>query len=150
MYLRFSRYRSNTISSTMFVFVVLLLVVIACLSFILYGRKNYGILEQCGIPVVKPSLFLGSVPNFHSKVHQIEDIKRFKKYGPIWGVSDFKLTVTTFTCGLSLLCAGIRRTRSANSHCRSGTDSLDICERFRFFPRPKAIRLWVCGVQRNS
>ncbi|KAJ6627057.1 Cytochrome P450 3A11, partial [Pseudolycoriella hygida] len=34
----------------------------------------------------KRSLFLGSCPNFHAKVHQLEDIKRFKKYGPVWGV----------------------------------------------------------------
>ncbi|KAG4065341.1 hypothetical protein HA402_012783 [Bradysia odoriphaga] len=70
----------------MIVLAVLIFVFICCVSLLLYGRKNYGILEKCGIPVVQPTLFLGSVPDFHSKVHQIEDIKRFKKYGPIWGV----------------------------------------------------------------
>lgn len=70
----------------MIVLLVLLFVLICLIWLISYGRKNYGILEKCGIPVVKPTLFLGSVPNFHAKVHQLEDIKRFKKYGPIWGV----------------------------------------------------------------
>lgn len=72
----------------MIVFLVLVLLVLVFLTWIiLYGRKNYGVLEQCGIPIVKPTLFLGSVPDFHAKIHQLEDIKRFKKYGPIWGVS---------------------------------------------------------------
>lgn len=74
----------------MIVFFVLLLVLLVLFALlILYGRKNYGILEQCGIPIVKPTLFLGSVPDFHAKIHHLEDIKRFKKYGPIWGVSTF-------------------------------------------------------------
>lgn len=71
----------------MIVFLLLLVLLICCIWLILYGRQNYGTLEKCGIPIVKPSLFLGSVPDFHLKVHQLEDIKRFKKYGPIWGVS---------------------------------------------------------------
>lgn len=71
----------------MIVILIAVIAVACCLGIILYGRKNYGILEECGIPVVKPTLFLGSVPNFHKKVHQLEDIKRFQKYGPIWGVS---------------------------------------------------------------
>ena len=65
---------------------IIFLIIILCLGVILYGRRNYGILEACGIPVVKPSLFLGSVPNFHAKIHQLEDVKRFEKYGPVWGV----------------------------------------------------------------
>lgn len=74
----------------MVVFVVLILLALTCcIWLILYGRKNYGILEKCGIPIVKPTLFLGSVPDFHAKVHHLEDIERFKKYGPIWGVREF-------------------------------------------------------------
>ncbi len=82
----------------MIVFVALLFVLFGCISLIFYGRKNYGILEKCGIPVVKPTLFLGSVPDFHAKVHHIEDIKRFKKYGSVWGVS-----TTNFRNGTSFV-----------------------------------------------
>lgn len=70
----------------MIVFILLSVIFAACVGIIFYGRRNYGVLEACGIPVVKPSLFLGSVPNYHAKVHHLEDVKRFQKYGPIWGV----------------------------------------------------------------
>ncbi|CAL8080397.1 unnamed protein product [Orchesella dallaii] len=59
-------------------------VVAACL--ILYARWNYGVLEAAGVPVVKPTFFLGSVPNLHQKVQTDEDIRRFQEYGPIWGL----------------------------------------------------------------
>ncbi|CAL8112347.1 unnamed protein product [Orchesella dallaii] len=49
------------------------------------GRINYGVLEQSGIPVVEPTLFLGSEPDYHRRVQHLVDIERFKKYGPIWG-----------------------------------------------------------------
>ncbi|CAL8112174.1 unnamed protein product [Orchesella dallaii] len=49
------------------------------------ARANYGVLEKCGIPVIKPTLFLGSEPNLHNTVLHLADIERFKKYGPIWG-----------------------------------------------------------------
>jgi len=65
---------------------VLTISIIIFLSLAIHGREKYGSLEACGIPVVPPSLFLGSEPDFHKKIHHLEDVKRLKKYGPIWGV----------------------------------------------------------------
>ncbi len=53
---------------------------------IFYARWNYGHLDGLGFPVIPPSLILGSVPDIHTKVQHYEDIKRFEKYGPIWGL----------------------------------------------------------------
>ncbi|CAL8116989.1 unnamed protein product [Orchesella dallaii] len=49
------------------------------------ARENYGILEAGGIPVVKPTLLLGSEPKIHKTVLHLADIERFKKFGGIWG-----------------------------------------------------------------
>ncbi|CAL8117001.1 unnamed protein product [Orchesella dallaii] len=49
------------------------------------ARENYGVLEAGGIPVIKPTLFLGSEPNYHKTILQFADIERFKKFGGIWG-----------------------------------------------------------------
>ncbi|CAL8112251.1 unnamed protein product [Orchesella dallaii] len=49
------------------------------------GRVNYGTLENCGFPVIEPTLCLGSEPNYHKTVQHLVDIERYKKYGPIWG-----------------------------------------------------------------
>lgn len=54
---------------------------------LVHARENYGTLEACGIPVVKPTLFRGSEPNLHKTVVHLADIERFKKFGGIWGVS---------------------------------------------------------------
>lgn len=62
---------------------VLALLVTAVLA---QARENYGVLEACGIPVVKPTLFRGSEPNLHKTVLHLADIERFKKFGGIWGV----------------------------------------------------------------
>ena len=57
------------------------------LGLILFLRRNYGVLERTGVPVVKPSVFgLGSDPfNIHKTNYINEDMKNFKKYGKIWG-----------------------------------------------------------------
>ncbi|ODM99094.1 Cytochrome P450 3A4, partial [Orchesella cincta] len=39
------------------------------------ARVNYGVLEECGIPVVEPTLFLGSEPNLHNTVLHLADIE---------------------------------------------------------------------------
>ncbi|ODM99095.1 Cytochrome P450 3A4 [Orchesella cincta] len=62
-----------------------LLVVVIAVLVIREGRVNYGVLEECGFPVIEPTLFLGSEPKLHKKILHLEDVKRFKKYGPIWG-----------------------------------------------------------------
>ncbi|ODM96046.1 Lithocholate 6-beta-hydroxylase [Orchesella cincta] len=49
------------------------------------ARENYGVLEACGIPVVKPTLFLGSESNLHKTVVHFADVERYKKFGGIWG-----------------------------------------------------------------
>ncbi|ODM92169.1 Cytochrome P450 3A16 [Orchesella cincta] len=49
------------------------------------ARASYGVLEKSGVPVIEPTLFLGSEPTFHKTVLHLADIERFKKYGPIWG-----------------------------------------------------------------
>jgi len=53
---------------------------------VLYARWNYGVLEKLNIPVVRLSFILGSTPNLHNDIQHFEDIKRFQKYGPIFGV----------------------------------------------------------------
>ncbi|CAL8116993.1 unnamed protein product [Orchesella dallaii] len=58
---------------------------IALTILISQARENYGILEAGGIPVVKPTLFLGSEPNLHKTVFHLADIERFKQFGGIWG-----------------------------------------------------------------
>ncbi|ODN01203.1 Cytochrome P450 3A5 [Orchesella cincta] len=73
----------------MILFVVGILVGLASvvsICLVLYARWNYGVLEAAGVPVIKPSFFLGSVPNLHQKIQTEEDIKRFQEYGPIWGL----------------------------------------------------------------
>jgi hypothetical protein len=62
------------------------LLIIALLLLILYARAKYGKLDGLGIPVIPPTFILGSTPDVHEKVQHLEDIERFKKYGPIWGV----------------------------------------------------------------
>ena len=66
---------------------VLLLGVLGFIFIVIKGRKNYGFLENCGFPVIKPTLFLGSTPNLHNEVIWLEDVKRYRKYGKVWGVS---------------------------------------------------------------
>jgi len=74
-------------SYKMWIFLVLV-AILAVLIFQLIrsGRENYGVIEQGNIPVVPVSLFLGSEVNLHKEVQHLEDIKRFKKYGGVWGV----------------------------------------------------------------
>ncbi|CAL8147952.1 unnamed protein product [Orchesella dallaii] len=55
---------------------------------VIYARWNYGALEKLGIPVVTPHFLLGSNYNGHKVVHAHEDLKRFHKYGAVYGVYD--------------------------------------------------------------
>ena len=69
--------------------VLLLLVAVLLLLVILFMRRTYGTLEKCGVPVIKPSLFLGSDPFMKHKINYIAyDIENFRKYGRIWGSYD--------------------------------------------------------------
>lgn len=64
------------------------------------ARENYGILEESGVPLVKPTWFCGSEPNIHKTVLHLADIERFKKFGGIWGVSllmFFKIFISSNT-----------------------------------------------------
>jgi len=61
-------------------------IVLIVTGLILYGRRYYGSLEKLGIPVIKPYLLFGSDPYGFQKVQHIEDIKRMKQYGYIYGV----------------------------------------------------------------
>ena len=66
-----------------------LLAVLLVLVFgiIMYARWPYGSLEALGIPVVKPSFMLGSLPDLHKRVIHEEDIRFYKELGPVFGVS---------------------------------------------------------------
>lgn len=66
--------------------VVLTIAAAVGICLVVYARLNYGVLEAMGIPVLKPTFFMGSVPDLHLKVQTQEDINRFKEFGPIWGV----------------------------------------------------------------
>jgi len=74
-------------------FLVVLLCFLVFIGLILYARWNYGVLEALEIPVIKPTLFMGSVPDLHMKVQTEQDILRFNEYGVNWGVS-FHLIVS--------------------------------------------------------
>ncbi|CAL8102557.1 unnamed protein product [Orchesella dallaii] len=58
---------------------------IAITILISQARENYGILEAGGIPVLEPTWFLGSEPNYHKTILHLADIERCKKFGGIWG-----------------------------------------------------------------
>ena len=69
--------------------VVFILVAVLVLLGILFMRRTYGTLEKVGIPVIKPSLFLGSEPFMKHKVNFLEyDRENFRKYGRVWGTYD--------------------------------------------------------------
>ncbi|CAG7728211.1 unnamed protein product [Allacma fusca] len=63
----------------------------AILGLLIYARWNYGTLEALNIPVVERSFLLGSTPDLHSKVQHLEDIARFKKYGPVYGLYEGRI-----------------------------------------------------------
>ncbi|CAL8080029.1 unnamed protein product [Orchesella dallaii] len=62
--------------------VILLLLIFLVIE---YARWNYGILEQLGIPVVRPSFIFGSDPQGYRKVQHLEDYRRFKEFGSFYG-----------------------------------------------------------------
>ena len=64
---------------------IILFVVVFLLVGILFLRRTYGILEKTGIPVMTPSLFLGSEPFLKHKINYIElDRENRRKYGRVW------------------------------------------------------------------
>jgi len=64
------------------VFAVVTLVILL----IRYLRRHYGILEQCGIPVIAPYFIGGSGPfKWHTTSFMDLDHQRVKKYGKIYG-----------------------------------------------------------------
>jgi cytochrome P450 len=69
-----------------FVIYSLIALVVTALLLILYARWNYGFLEKLGIPVEPPTFVLGSCPDVYKKYPPLEDIRRFRKYGTIFGV----------------------------------------------------------------
>ena len=72
----------------MWVIIILLLAVFLLLG-ILFLRRTYGILEKTGIPVMPPSLFLGSEPFLKHKINYIEfDRENRRKYGRVWASYD--------------------------------------------------------------
>jgi cytochrome P450 family 3 subfamily A len=64
----------------------LLLIITVAALLVIYARWHYGELEKLGIPVVKPHFLLGSSPNSHKIVNQLEDCEWLKKYGDVFGV----------------------------------------------------------------
>jgi len=71
----------------MWIFSVLVAILaVLILKLIRSGRENYGVIEQVNVPVVPVSLCLESELNLHKEVQHLEDIKRFKKFGGVWGV----------------------------------------------------------------
>jgi cytochrome P450 family 3 subfamily A len=69
-----------------FLEVALSFILASILGLLIYARWNYGTLEALNVPVAKRSFFLGSTPDLHKTVQHLEDIRRYKKYGPIYGV----------------------------------------------------------------
>lgn len=59
---------------------------------ILHARWNYGVLENLGIPVVKPHFILGSL--FLTRFEPIgyRDVALMKEYGPMFGVSSERIS----------------------------------------------------------
>jgi len=64
----------------------LILIGIVILLLILFLRRNYGTLENCGFPVIPPMFCLGSGPLMMHE-HNLADLdqRRFEKYGKVWG-----------------------------------------------------------------
>ena len=80
---------SSVVPSQSRMWVVFILVAVLVLLGILFMRRTYGTLEKVGIPVIKPSLFLGSEPFMKHKVNFLEyDRENFRKYGRVWGTYD--------------------------------------------------------------
>lgn len=67
--------------------VIIAFLVIFLVWLISYGRRDYGLLECCGFPILKPYFLFGSRLNLHKLNAIQEDIKLYKEFGPIWGVS---------------------------------------------------------------
>ncbi|CAG7728398.1 unnamed protein product [Allacma fusca] len=61
-------------------------IILLAVALVVYARWNYGFLEKLGIPVEPPTFMLGSCPDIYKKYPALEDIRRFKQYGSIFGV----------------------------------------------------------------
>jgi len=65
---------------------IFLSILFLCLLLCLFLRRNYGKLENLGIPVMPPSLITGSEPFMIHKTRFIDvDMENFRKFGKIWG-----------------------------------------------------------------
>jgi len=70
----------------MFVPLPVVLFGVLVILIVLFLRRNYGVLENCGFPVVPPTLCFGSGPFMLHKTNLSKlDQERFDKYGKIWG-----------------------------------------------------------------
>jgi len=82
--LTFSSFAANklfTFNKSVVWFLLIWLLLTAVIKLLRSAREKYGSLEIGNIPVVPPTLFLGSEPDLHLQVPFLEDIKRFKIYG---------------------------------------------------------------------
>ena len=69
--------------------IILLSLAAVLLLAILFLRRTYGTLEKTGIPVMRPSLFLGSEPFLKHKINYVEyDRENRRKYGRVWAGYD--------------------------------------------------------------
>ena len=65
--------------------IIILSLALVLLLAILFLRRTYGTLEKTGIPVMTPSLFLGSDPFLKHKINYVEqDRENRRKYGRVW------------------------------------------------------------------
>ena len=65
--------------------IILLSLAVVLLLCILFLRRTYGTLEKTGIPVMPPSLFLGSEPFLKHKINYVEfDLENRRRYGRVW------------------------------------------------------------------
>jgi len=64
----------------------LLLLGVVVFLLVVFLRRNYGSLENCGFPVIPPTLFCGSGPFLFHNINMIKlDQDRFESYGTTYG-----------------------------------------------------------------
>ncbi|CAG7731625.1 unnamed protein product, partial [Allacma fusca] len=79
-----------------------ILIILVLATLVLYARWHYGVLESMEVPVVPPTFLFGSLPDLHRRVTHDEDMKHFKKYGPIYGVYEGRQPVL-YVCDPELI-----------------------------------------------
>ena len=125
---------------------------VVILSLITYIRWNYGFLESLGIPVEPPTLLFGSCPDIYLKYPHFEDIKRFQKYGSVFGVSkqDLCSGLEGFLYDKTHWIAGLWRQIPTDSNCWSRTSEAYTCAWLWAFPEQVGYRPGPCHFQWNS